>query len=117
VALHPRKLRLSLAQIPLFNPVEDGFNKILVFNRFLGRVLPVVFTPVLKPNRHAIYGVVAVTVNHDVSVNRRDVKSALDSSEFGALISLTRSCQGFRDISGFPISYEFSEPVLEERSK
>src|SRR5690349_1827773 len=97
--LDPRKLSCRFSHLPLPNPRNDWLNKIFVFDGLTSRVLPVVALPLLEPLCDAFDRVVRVGVDEDRSVNRRNVNSAADGGEFGALVRLlSLCCQGFGDV-------------------
>ncbi|KAL6860978.1 hypothetical protein J3F83DRAFT_226246 [Trichoderma novae-zelandiae] len=99
VALYPLEVCVATRLRPLLHLGEDGPYDILVLHRFAASRQPVLPLPAIGPLGYTLDGVLAVAVDADRLLGRRNLQGALHGHELRSLVGLRLARQPLCNVS------------------
>ena len=112
MALDPLKIGINLQSVSLLNFGENVFNDVFIFYCFASRCLPAVLAPINIPCGDTINGISAIGDDYSVTIPGGNFECSRDRREFGALVGLPGSWQGFRNIPVMNIISKYQRRCL-----
>lgn len=88
MALDPSKRRFTTSSVSFVNQLPNFNYQVLIGDRLTSSSLPIVLLPIDIPGRGTVNSIVTISDDLERAMERRNLKSSQNTSQFGPLIGL-----------------------------